>query len=137
MVRTESKVADRSGNTTIPGRTPGRYVIPIRTPRSMAEESWAERRVGGMAARIASAIRTAPPAHPPSRLAVYEPVELELLAEPHEPVVFRHGRPLVLYYVLKSGENGYFTIQDKPGLGIELNPDVARAHLAPGETWWG
>ena len=23
------------------------------------------------------------------------------------------------------------------GLGIELNPDVVRAHLAPGDTWWG
>lgn len=34
-------------------------------------------------------------------------------------------------------EGGYLTIQDKPGYGIELNPDVARAHLAPGETWWG
>lgn len=34
-------------------------------------------------------------------------------------------------------EKGYLTIQDKPGLGIELNPDVARAHLAPGESWWG
>jgi L-alanine-DL-glutamate epimerase-like enolase superfamily enzyme len=34
-------------------------------------------------------------------------------------------------------KNGYFTIQDKPGYGVELNPDVARAHLAPGETWWG
>ena len=34
-------------------------------------------------------------------------------------------------------ENGYLTIQDKPGYGVELNPDVARAHLAPGETWWG
>jgi len=32
---------------------------------------------------------------------------------------------------------GYLTIQDKPGYGIELNPDVAKAHLAPGETWWG
>ncbi len=42
--------------------------------------------------------------------------------------------------VMKEGpfwENGYFTIQDKPGYGIEINPDVARAHLAPGETWWG
>jgi len=28
-------------------------------------------------------------------------------------------------------------VTDKPGLGIELNPDVVRAHLAPGETWWG
>ena len=34
-------------------------------------------------------------------------------------------------------ENGYHTIRDKPGLGIQLNPDVAKAHLAPGETWWG
>ena len=34
-------------------------------------------------------------------------------------------------------ENGYFTIQDKPGCGVEINPDVAKAHLAPGETWWG
>ena len=34
-------------------------------------------------------------------------------------------------------EKGYFTIQDKPGYGIELNPDVAKAHLAPGEVWWG
>jgi gluconate/galactonate dehydratase len=29
-------------------------------------------------------------------------------------------------------------IETDAGLyGIELNPDVARAHLAPGETWWG
>ena len=34
-------------------------------------------------------------------------------------------------------QGGYFTIQDKPGYGIEINPDVARAHLAPGEIWWG
>jgi L-alanine-DL-glutamate epimerase-like enolase superfamily enzyme len=33
--------------------------------------------------------------------------------------------------------DGYLTIQDKPGYGIELNADVAKAHLAPGETWWG
>ncbi len=34
-------------------------------------------------------------------------------------------------------EKGYLTIQDKPGYGVEINPDVARAHLAPGEAWWG
>jgi L-alanine-DL-glutamate epimerase-like enolase superfamily enzyme len=34
-------------------------------------------------------------------------------------------------------ENGYLTIRDKPGLGVDINPDVARKHLAPGETWWG
>jgi L-alanine-DL-glutamate epimerase-like enolase superfamily enzyme len=34
-------------------------------------------------------------------------------------------------------KDGYLTIQDKPGYGIEINEDVAKAHLAPGETWWG
>jgi L-alanine-DL-glutamate epimerase-like enolase superfamily enzyme len=34
-------------------------------------------------------------------------------------------------------KDGYFTIEDKPGLGVEINPDVAKAHLAPGEVWWG
>lgn len=34
-------------------------------------------------------------------------------------------------------QNGYLTIRDKPGLGLEINPDVAKKNLAPGETWWG
>jgi L-alanine-DL-glutamate epimerase-like enolase superfamily enzyme len=34
-------------------------------------------------------------------------------------------------------KDGFIHVTDKPGLGIELNPDVVRAHLAPGETWWG
>ena len=34
-------------------------------------------------------------------------------------------------------ENGYYRIRDKPGYGVDLNEDVARAHLAPGEIWWG
>ncbi|HWU56636.1 MAG TPA: mandelate racemase/muconate lactonizing enzyme family protein [Rhizomicrobium sp.] len=34
-------------------------------------------------------------------------------------------------------KDGYFVIQDKPGLGVDLNPDVVKAHLAPGEQWWG
>ena len=34
-------------------------------------------------------------------------------------------------------KNGYVQATEKPGLGVEINPDVAKAHLAPGETWWG
>ena len=34
-------------------------------------------------------------------------------------------------------KDGYIQVTDKPGLGIQLNPDVVRAHLAAGETWWG
>ena len=33
--------------------------------------------------------------------------------------------------------NGFIQVPDKPGLGIELNPDVVKAHLAAGESWWG
>jgi L-alanine-DL-glutamate epimerase-like enolase superfamily enzyme len=34
-------------------------------------------------------------------------------------------------------QDGYVRATEKPGLGITLNPDVVKAHLAPGETWWG
>src|SRR5215510_6764118 len=34
-------------------------------------------------------------------------------------------------------KNGYYTLPDKPGLGIELNRDIVEAHLAAGEKWWG
>ena len=34
-------------------------------------------------------------------------------------------------------ERGFVQVTDKPGLGVEINPDVAKAHLAPGEAWWG
>ena len=34
-------------------------------------------------------------------------------------------------------KDGYYTLPDKPGLGVELNRQVVEAHLAPGEKWWG
>ncbi len=43
-------------------------------------------------------------------------------------------------YVVYDGpviKDGKVRILDKPGLGVELNQDAIRAHLAPGETWWG
>ena len=33
-------------------------------------------------------------------------------------------------------KNGHIAVPDKPGLGIELNPDVVRANLAKGEKYW-
>ena len=32
---------------------------------------------------------------------------------------------------------GFIKVNDKPGLGVDINPDVAKAHLADGEKWWG
>jgi L-alanine-DL-glutamate epimerase-like enolase superfamily enzyme len=34
-------------------------------------------------------------------------------------------------------KDGKIRILDKPGFGVELNEDHVRAHLAPGEKWWG
>jgi L-alanine-DL-glutamate epimerase-like enolase superfamily enzyme len=34
-------------------------------------------------------------------------------------------------------KDGFVQVSDKPGLGIELNPDIVKAHLAKGEQWWG
>ena len=34
-------------------------------------------------------------------------------------------------------EDGFVRIAEKPGLGADVNPDVAHAHLAEGEEWWG
>jgi L-alanine-DL-glutamate epimerase-like enolase superfamily enzyme len=34
-------------------------------------------------------------------------------------------------------KDGHVVVSTKPGLGIELDPDVCRAHLAAGEQWWG
>ena len=33
-------------------------------------------------------------------------------------------------------KDGFIQVTDKPGLGITLNPDVVKAHLAAGETYW-
>ena len=43
--------------------------------------------------------------------------------------VILHDGPIV--------KDSHITLPDKPGLGVELNPDVVKAHLAEGETYWG
>ena len=43
--------------------------------------------------------------------------------------VILHDGPIV--------KNSHITLPDKPGIGVELNPDVVKAHLAKDETWWG
>lgn len=40
-----------------------------------------------------------------------------------------HDKPLI--------HDGHIYPPDGPGLGLKLNPDVAKAHLAPGEEYWG
>jgi L-alanine-DL-glutamate epimerase-like enolase superfamily enzyme len=33
-------------------------------------------------------------------------------------------------------KEGFVQVTDQPGLGVDLNPDIAKAHLAAGEIWW-
>jgi len=42
--------------------------------------------------------------------------------------VIIHDAPVV--------KKGHIMLPDKPGLGIEPNPDVVKAHLAKGEVYW-
>ncbi len=34
-------------------------------------------------------------------------------------------------------KNGAIELSTGPGLGVDLNPDVVKAHLGTGESWWG
>lgn len=34
-------------------------------------------------------------------------------------------------------KDGYIQLSDKPGLGLEINKDVAQKYLVEGEKWWG
>jgi len=76
----------------------------------------------------ASAVGTIASAHAASAMREFRIHELANWVDWWPDLVVREG---------PFWKDGYFTIQDKPGYGIELNPDVAKAHLAPGETWWG
>jgi L-alanine-DL-glutamate epimerase-like enolase superfamily enzyme len=34
-------------------------------------------------------------------------------------------------------KNSFIAVPTAPGLGLDLNPDFLKAHMAPGEIWWG
>ena len=46
-----------------------------------------------------------------------------------DAVVGRKDDPLI--------KGGYLTLDDKPGLGLELNDDVCRQHVMPGTLYLG
>ncbi len=49
-------------------------------------------------------------------LHVYQPRLVDLKSPSDSPLAFRRGIPLVLDYVIKSGENGYFTVSNADAL---------------------
>lgn len=57
-----------------------------------------------------------PAKHRRGGLRVYRPIDVDLLGDRDEAVRFEHGSQLVLDYVLKSGENGFFTVSNTDAL---------------------
>jgi L-alanine-DL-glutamate epimerase-like enolase superfamily enzyme len=59
----------------------------------------------------------------------------------HETFDFKNGRRAgetdVIIYDRELIQDGHIQLSDKPGLGVEINKDVAMKHLMEGETWWG
>jgi L-alanine-DL-glutamate epimerase-like enolase superfamily enzyme len=59
----------------------------------------------------------------------------------HESVDWKSGdAPHVgdlIIYDREIIQDGYIQLSDKPGLGLDINKDVASQHLLEGDTWWG
>lgn len=47
------------------------------------------------------------------------------------------GWGTLINYDLDIIKDGHIQLSDKPGLGLDLNKDVAMKNLLPGEKWWG
>jgi L-alanine-DL-glutamate epimerase-like enolase superfamily enzyme len=58
----------------------------------------------------------------------------------HETSDYKSGNPPVeslITYDREIIQDGYIQLSDKPGLGLDLNKDVATKYLMEGENWWG
>jgi L-alanine-DL-glutamate epimerase-like enolase superfamily enzyme len=59
----------------------------------------------------------------------------------HETFDFKQGMRAgdgdIIVYDREIVQDGYIQLNNKPGLGLELNKDVVTKFLQEGETWWG
>jgi L-alanine-DL-glutamate epimerase-like enolase superfamily enzyme len=59
----------------------------------------------------------------------------------HETMDFkggsRAGEGTLIEYDREIIQDGYIQLSDKPGLGLDLNKEVAMKYLMEGENWWG
>jgi L-alanine-DL-glutamate epimerase-like enolase superfamily enzyme len=49
----------------------------------------------------------------------------------------RGGEGDLIIYDREIIQDGYIQLSDKPGLGLDINKDVAMKHMLEGDTWWG
>jgi len=58
----------------------------------------------------------------------------------HETFDFKSGNRAgegdLIIYDREIIQDGHIQLSDKPGLGLDLNKDVAMKYLMEGETWW-
>jgi len=47
------------------------------------------------------------------------------------------GWDSLIEYDREMIQDGYIQLSDKPGLGLDLNKEVAMKYLLEGEKWWG
>ena len=59
----------------------------------------------------------------------------------HESFDLKNGRRAgegdLITYDREIIQDGHIQLSDKPGLGLDVNRDVAMKHALEGETWWG
>jgi L-alanine-DL-glutamate epimerase-like enolase superfamily enzyme len=68
-------------------------------------------------------------AHACAAIRSFVTLESDSVELPHWQDIIQHDRNLY--------QDGYLVLENKPGLGIELNEDVCRRHLAPGSDYFG
>jgi len=83
---------------------------------------------------VAGPIATVASAHLAASIREFLGHEMFALKESGEGL---HGDPEILGYGRPLMENGYLQLNDKPGLGIDVNEELLKKYLAKGETWWG
>ena len=59
----------------------------------------------------------------------------------HETFDMKNGRRAgegdLIIYDREIIQDGHIQLSDKPGLGLDINKDVAMKHMLEGDTWWG
>ncbi len=84
--------------------------------------------LGMLCHNMCSPVGTIASAHACAAIRSFLALESDSVELPHWQDIIQHDGPIY--------RNGYFELPNKPGLGIELNEDVCRKHLAAGSGFF-
>ena len=77
---------------------------------------------------VASPIGTMGSAHVCASIPNFLIIEFHWLHRPYWTTIIKEKEDII--------KNGYITMTDKPGIGVELDETVAREYQWPGTTWF-